>query len=94
LGFVQEVVAPEELRTRATALAKLIAAQAPLAVSKRSRLTPPSLGRSIAWLADRRRDPTPINSRKKRKSSVIAAFTPKAVLKRKVRAYLRKTIST
>jgi enoyl-CoA hydratase len=33
LGFVQEVVAPEELRTRATALAKLIAAQAPLAVA-------------------------------------------------------------
>jgi hypothetical protein len=30
-------------------------------VNKRSRLTPPSLGRSIAWLADRRRDPTPIN---------------------------------
>jgi hypothetical protein len=24
-------------------------------------LTPPSLGRSIAWVADRRRDPTPIN---------------------------------
>jgi enoyl-CoA hydratase len=33
LGFVQEVVAPEELRTCATALAKLIAAQAPLAVA-------------------------------------------------------------
>jgi enoyl-CoA hydratase/carnithine racemase len=33
LGFVQEVVAPEELRTHATALATLIAAQAPLAVS-------------------------------------------------------------
>jgi enoyl-CoA hydratase len=33
LGFVQEVVAPEELRTRAMALAKLIAAQAPLAVA-------------------------------------------------------------
>jgi winged helix-turn helix protein len=31
-------------------------------VNKRPRLTPPSLGRSIAWLADRRRDPTPINS--------------------------------
>jgi enoyl-CoA hydratase len=33
LGFVQQVVAPEELRTRATALATLIAAQAPLAVA-------------------------------------------------------------
>jgi enoyl-CoA hydratase len=33
LGLVQEVVAPEELRTRATALATSIAAQAPLAVS-------------------------------------------------------------
>jgi DNA-binding transcriptional LysR family regulator len=31
-------------------------------VNKRSRLTLPSLGRSIAWLPDRRRDPTPINS--------------------------------
>jgi ribose transport system substrate-binding protein len=30
-------------------------------VNKRPRLTPPSLGRSIAWLADRRRDPAPIN---------------------------------
>jgi hypothetical protein len=30
-------------------------------VTKRPRLTPPLLGRSIAWLADRRRDPTPIN---------------------------------
>jgi hypothetical protein len=30
--------------------------------NKRPRLTPPSLGRSIAWLADRRRDPTPINT--------------------------------
>jgi hypothetical protein len=27
----------------------------------RPRLTPPSPGRSIAWLADRRRDPTPIS---------------------------------
>jgi hypothetical protein len=34
---------------------------AELDVNKRPRLTPPSLGRSIAWLADRRRDPTPIN---------------------------------
>jgi aryl-alcohol dehydrogenase-like predicted oxidoreductase len=33
-----------------------------LDVNKRPRLTPPSLGRSIAWPADRRRDPTPINS--------------------------------
>jgi acetamidase/formamidase len=33
-----------------------------VAVNKRSRLTPPSLGRSMAWLADRRRDPMPINS--------------------------------
>jgi enoyl-CoA hydratase len=33
LGFVQEVIAPEELHTRAMALAALIAAQAPLAVS-------------------------------------------------------------
>ena len=33
LGFVQEVVAPEELRTHATAMATQIAAQAPLAVS-------------------------------------------------------------
>jgi hypothetical protein len=32
-----------------------------LGVNRRSRLTPPSLGRSIAWLADRRRDPMPIN---------------------------------
>jgi hypothetical protein len=32
-----------------------------LDVTKRPRLTPPLLGRSIAWLADRRRDPTPIN---------------------------------
>jgi hypothetical protein len=32
------------------------------AVNKRPRFTPPSLGRSIAWLADRRRDPTPIDS--------------------------------
>ncbi len=31
-------------------------------VTKRPRLTPPLLGRSIAWLADRRRDPTPINT--------------------------------
>jgi Periplasmic binding protein domain len=30
-------------------------------VTERPRLTPPLLGRSIAWLADRRRDPTPIN---------------------------------
>jgi hypothetical protein len=30
-------------------------------VNRRPRLPPPSLGRSIAWLADRRRDPTPIN---------------------------------
>ena len=30
-------------------------------VSQTPRLPPPSLGRSIAWLADRRRDPTPIN---------------------------------
>src|SRR5207245_8928954 len=30
-------------------------------VTKRPRLTPPLLGGSIAWLADRRRDPTPIN---------------------------------
>ena len=29
-------------------------------VKKRPRLTPPPLGRSIAWLADRRRDPAPI----------------------------------
>jgi hypothetical protein len=34
-------------------------------VNKRPRLTPPSLGRSIAWFADRRRDPTPINIRSK-----------------------------
>jgi hypothetical protein len=34
-----------------------------IAVNKRPRLPPPSLGRSIAWLADRRRDPTPINRR-------------------------------
>jgi enoyl-CoA hydratase/carnithine racemase len=33
LGFVQEIVAPEELHTRAMALATSIAAQAPLAVS-------------------------------------------------------------
>jgi hypothetical protein len=31
-------------------------------VNKRPRLTPSSLCRSIAWLADRRRNPTPINS--------------------------------
>jgi hypothetical protein len=31
-------------------------------VNKRSKLTPPSLGRSMAWLADRRRDPMPINT--------------------------------
>jgi raffinose/stachyose/melibiose transport system permease protein len=34
----------------------------PLAVNKRPRLTPPSLDRSKAWLANRRRDPTPINT--------------------------------
>jgi hypothetical protein len=34
-------------------------------VNMRPRLTPPSLGRSIAWLADQRRDPTPINSHAK-----------------------------
>jgi hypothetical protein len=33
-----------------------------MTVNKRARLTPPSLGRSIAWLPDRRRDPTPINT--------------------------------
>jgi tetratricopeptide (TPR) repeat protein len=33
-----------------------------LRVNKRSKLTPPSLGRSMAWLADRRRDPMPINT--------------------------------
>ena len=32
------------------------------AVNKRSKLTPPSLGRSMAWLADRRRNPMPINN--------------------------------
>jgi len=32
-------------------------------VNKRPKLTPPSFGISMAWLADRRRDPTPINSR-------------------------------
>jgi hypothetical protein len=31
------------------------------AVNRRPRLTPPSLGGSIAWLVSRRRDPTPIN---------------------------------
>jgi hypothetical protein len=31
-------------------------------VTKRPRLPPPLFGRSIAWLADRRRDPTPINN--------------------------------
>ena len=31
-------------------------------VNKRPRLTPRSLGRSIPWLADRRRAPTPINN--------------------------------
>jgi hypothetical protein len=31
-------------------------------VNKRPRMTPPPLGRSIAQLADRRRDPTPINT--------------------------------
>jgi hypothetical protein len=36
------------------------------AANKRPRLTRPSLGRSIAWLADRHRDPTPINSRRPR----------------------------
>src|SRR3979411_2360389 len=36
---------------------------APKPVNKRPRLTPPPLDRSIAWLADRRRDPTPINTR-------------------------------
>jgi hypothetical protein len=33
-----------------------------MSVDKRPRLTPPSFGRSIAWLADRHRDPTPINT--------------------------------
>jgi transposase-like protein len=33
-----------------------------LRVNKRPRLTPPSLSRSIAWRADRRRDPAPINT--------------------------------
>ena len=32
-------------------------------VNKRPTLPLPSLGRSIAWLADRRRDPSPINRR-------------------------------
>ena len=32
------------------------------AANKRPRFTPPSLGRSLAWLANRRRDPTPINT--------------------------------
>ena len=32
------------------------------AVNKRPTLTPSLLDRSIAWLADRRRDPTPINT--------------------------------
>src|SRR5262245_36071936 len=31
-------------------------------VNRRSSLTPPSLDRSIAWLADRRRDPTSVDS--------------------------------
>jgi hypothetical protein len=31
-------------------------------VIRRPRVTPPRPGRSIAWLADRRRDPEPINS--------------------------------
>src|ERR1700691_1976516 len=30
-------------------------------VNKRPRLTPRSFGRSMAWLADRRQDPMPIN---------------------------------
>src|SRR6266478_8338286 len=33
-----------------------------LFVNRRPRLTPPSLGRSMTWLADRRRDPKPINT--------------------------------
>jgi len=33
-----------------------------MSVNKRSKLTPPSLGKSTAWLADRRRDPVPINT--------------------------------
>ena len=36
--------------------------QAVLAANMRPRLTPPLLGRSIAWLADRPRDPTPVNT--------------------------------
>src|ERR1035437_168178 len=35
-------------------------------VNKHPRLTPPLLCRSIAWLADRRRDPTPTNKREQR----------------------------
>ena len=31
-------------------------------MKKRPRLTPPPFGRSTAWLADRRRDPAPINT--------------------------------
>jgi hypothetical protein len=37
-------------------------AREPGIVNKRPRLPPLSLGRSISWLADRRRDPTPIDS--------------------------------
>jgi hypothetical protein len=37
-------------------------AQASTAVNKRPRVTPSPLGRSIAYLADRRRDPRPINN--------------------------------
>jgi hypothetical protein len=40
-------------------------------VNKHSSLTPPSLGRSIAWLADRRRDPTPINKLRTAELSAI-----------------------
>jgi hypothetical protein len=38
-----------------------IAQRGGLTVNKRPKLTPPSFGISMAWLADRRRDPTPIN---------------------------------
>ncbi len=34
----------------------------PLTVNRRPTLTPRSPGRSITWLADRRREPTPINT--------------------------------
>lgn len=74
-GAPEDVAATQQRYGRervAQALERLFAASARrlvesgirrLVVNKRPKLTPPSFGISMAWLADRRRDPTPINRR-------------------------------